>query len=116
MCEKSLSTWLQFVIIDNNLYFCSAELLGRDHLKPLSLCLYKYLNSSSKPANQSVIQNVCQVTDDVIGCLAIEKHNQLQMYVSIVKRIAGYLERLKEQVCSNGMIATESKKKKKKKK
>ena len=94
---------MHFVYIRNSIFlFGSAELLGKDHLKSLSLCLYKFLNSSGEATNQTVIQNVCQVTDDVIGCLATENSNQLPMYVSLVKRIAGHLENLKELACDKG--------------
>ena len=92
-----------YIYIQNSSFpFCSAELLGKDHLKPLSLCLYKFLNSSGEATNQSAIQSICQVTDDVIGCLATENSNQLPMYVSLVKRIAGHLEHLKELACDKG--------------
>ena len=84
--------------------FYRTELLGKDSLKPLSLCLYNFLDISSNSTNKTVIENVCYTTGAVIGCLARETTNQLPMYLSLVKRITSHLEHFMELACSEGKV------------
>ena len=91
-------------------FFYSTELLGKDRLKPLSLCLYNFLDISSSSTNKTVIENVCYTTGAVIGCLARETTNQLPMYLSLVKRITSHLDHFMELACSEGKVTNMQKK------